>query len=109
MTFARAEGDSENDARMLVGFERFLAEYRLSARVEAVETGSEPARAEGWAELLGTHAGATFEDGLYRLHTPTSPGIANAAVAELRPDFEGRVACGSHCSSVARTPFRTWS
>ena len=47
----------------------------------------------GWSDLLGTYAGRTFNHGLYRLHTHDTAELANEAVAALRPDFAGQIAC----------------
>src|SRR5204863_782100 len=73
-------------------FARFLNTFQRSG---------EPTRAVRWiedttpgfAELMSAHGGATFDDGLYRLHTPDSQIAANEWVAEGFPAIAGHVAC----------------
>ena len=51
-------------------FERFLSAYALT---DAGSPEEQPGDYQtGWQELMGAHAGSTFEGGLYRIHTRTS-------------------------------------
>ena len=70
-------------------FERFLSAYALT------DAGSPEERPgdyqTGWQELMGAHAGSTFEGGLYRIHTPTSRARAMNEVSAGYPGVAQRM------------------
>lgn len=45
----------------------------------------------GYRELLGEHAGATFENGLYRLHSASTAQLASELIADAFPDIAAHV------------------
>jgi hypothetical protein len=72
-------------------FEPFLAAFREVDRPTA--SAWQGALQAGWKELLTEHGGATFDDGLYRLHSPETSVRADEAVAAAFPELRGRVRC----------------
>ena len=72
-------------------FEPFFAQFREAKPPAATVWPSPPQ--PGWLELLNEHGGATFDDGLYRLHTPETSARADEAVGAAFPDLRGQVRC----------------
>lgn len=70
-------------------FERFLSEFTAEPLAGSVAAPRLPAGlgSSGFAELVSRFAGATFNDGLYRLHDVDSASRANELTAEGFPDF----------------------
>jgi hypothetical protein len=48
---------------------------------------------DGLRHAIGVLAGASFANGLYRLHTASSATVADELVRAAYPDFQGRIAC----------------
>jgi hypothetical protein len=72
-------------------FDRFTANYRVSERASGSPIAGEGLPAA--AELFTRFGGCTFDDGLYRIHTPPSSIMASDYVAEAFPDFRARASC----------------
>ncbi|WP_328472182.1 DUF1851 domain-containing protein [Actinoplanes sp. NBC_00393] len=71
-------------------FKKFLRDYRITDRLD--DAGGEPTHPQ-LAELFRELGGTTFDDGLYRIHTPVSAAAADALCARLIEDFVGEVFC----------------
>lgn len=81
---------------MTGAFERFLRRYRAEdARGAALDRVEElfPSGVAGPADLLVGYAGATFENGLYRLHTIEAIPKWDGLVGDAFPAFRARVRC----------------
>jgi hypothetical protein len=79
-------------------FERFLADYKVTSTSEAtaripIPNPSPDRPIRGWAELFGSFAGATFNSGIYRLHTPASAEAARRLIGEALPRLRGIDSC----------------
>jgi Domain of unknown function (DUF1851) len=72
-------------------FDRFLSTFSEAGQ-GAITTWSDSPQ-HGWQELLAAHGGSTFDDGLYRLHEPTTSLRADQIVAEAHPELGNRVRC----------------
>lgn len=70
-------------------FAPFLARFRATGTSSVRNWPPEPQ--SGWSDLMAGHAGSTFNDGLYRLHTPESSALANTAVSEAHPHLAGHI------------------
>src|SRR5690349_2264615 len=70
-------------------FAPFFANYRITTRGEG---GRWPHDVQpGWTELLGEYGGTTFDNGLYRLHTPSTAARANEFITAAHPHLAGKV------------------
>ena len=76
-------------------FGKFLASYRLSDSPSATSRPTDPSAddVQGFADFMSRFAGATFEEGLYRVHTTASTAKANEIVREAFPAFSERIIC----------------
>jgi hypothetical protein len=74
-------------------FERFLTTYAARPTDRGAPTLPEDLTVEGYGELMSRFAGATFEQGLYRLHDADSVVRDQAAADEAHPAFAGRAHC----------------
>ncbi|MEV0082562.1 hypothetical protein [Saccharopolyspora sp. NPDC050642] len=72
-------------------FEQFLDAYRLTAAGggQEVPDSVHPVLAPLFSQL----GGSTFDDGLYRVHTPASAAVIDGYVVDAFPELDGRVAC----------------
>jgi hypothetical protein len=75
-------------------FETFLGTYRISPPEQAQQqmwADPDLLAVRGYRELLAGHAGAIFDDGLYRLHSANSAQLGALLVANAFPETSGRV------------------
>jgi hypothetical protein len=72
-------------------FDRFLAAYPISDHVIVTDAWA-AGLIDGVDELMVAFAGATFERGLYRLHTRKSSERAIAVICESFPELAGGIA-----------------
>jgi T6SS immunity protein Tdi1, C-terminal len=79
----------------VVVFEKFLAVYTsiggAPAHVPPLTVGGVDVR--GWRELLGTHGGASFADGVYRLCRVDELRPWTFAAVRAFPDWNGKILC----------------
>jgi hypothetical protein len=79
-------------------FERFLAMYKITPTGEESGLGSlsNPCpnqSVRGWDELFTTCIGATFNNGIYRLHSPGSAEAAHQLIGKSLPRLKGINSC----------------
>jgi hypothetical protein len=72
-------------------FERYHgSDIKAAPREDRMILGAAP---PGFAEFMGWAAGATFNEGLYRVHDKHSADIANRQVGNAFPEYAHRVGC----------------
>jgi len=78
-------------------FSTFLSTFTQTSKVES---GSQPdlldkiePYATGFKEIMSNYAGATFDNGLFRLHTTAEIPKWSQAVEETLPTLKGRLVC----------------
>ena len=73
----------------MADFDRFLAAFDVTARAGTHWWGD--AGHSGWGELMGGYGGSTFEQGLYRLHTPESSDRARQELSDGFPELRSGI------------------
>jgi hypothetical protein len=79
-------------------FERFLRDYKVTPTGETTANVPMPVprsdnRIRGWVELFRSFAGATFNSGIYRLHTPATAEAVHRVIGEALPRLRGIDSC----------------
>ncbi|NJC62916.1 DUF1851 domain-containing protein [Planosporangium flavigriseum] len=73
--------------------ENFLTQYRVTDRLDEAPAGDLGAVPPDLAELFRSMAGLTFNDGLYRIHTPRTAADSNEFCARLIQGFADSMYC----------------
>jgi hypothetical protein len=79
-------------------FEQFFASYQITPTCDEVDALPLPnpwsgGPIRGWDELFTQCPGATFNNGIYRLHTPASLRAAHQLITQCTPSLHGKVFC----------------